>query len=212
MAALALAGGALLAAVPAAHAATLACGSGCASLYSQYLGTAQVSAVSPQLGVPFPPPTCRRSTVCGDAVVLAQASNSDPAEDFTASADGTVQQFAQAGLLSMNLTLRYATDEVYEFQYAPNGVPSGQCIGTFDKSVVLLPCGTNNQTLFVVDAANTSNGYSDLISGTTTTFSNPNVLTVGTTRNHTLTIATLSQNGTTVADTQMWTDQFGVLP
>lgn len=212
--ALALAGGVVLGVVPAAHAATVACGSACMSPYSQYLGTSQVLAVGTQKALPSP--GCV-SDPCGDVVMLAPASDSNPAEDFAASDEGTVQQFATAGLLSMNLTVHYATDQVFEFQYAPNGASSGLCVGFNGQDgsgvvIALKPCGKNNKTLFIVDAANASNGYSDLISGTTTTFASPLVLTVGTGAGHALSLASLSQSGTTVADTQMWANEFGVLP
>ena len=206
---LALVGGALLGVTPAASAATTTCGNACVSLYSQVLGSGQVLANGPKQG--FPPPSCKTRGVCGDSVTLAQASNSNSNEDFFGNNEGTVAQFAQAGLLSTNLTLHYANDSVFEFEYAPDGMPSGDCAGSY-LGIVLLPCGTTNMTLFIVDSANAVNGYSELISGTTTTFSNPMVLTVGTSGPRQLSLATLSQSGTTVSDTQMWADQVGVLP
>jgi hypothetical protein len=208
--ALAMVGGALLGVAPTAQAATTTCGNACVSLYSQMLGSGQVLANGPKEG--FPPPGCNNSKpTCGDSVMLAQAGNGNANEDFFGNNEGTVAQFAQAGLLSDNLTLHYANDSVFEFEYAPDGMASGQCVGSY-LGIVLQPCGTNDKTLFIVDSANAVNGFSDLISGTTTTFSNPMVLTVSTGGPRQLSLATLSQSGTTVSDTQMWADQVGVLP
>jgi hypothetical protein len=224
--ALALAVGAIAVGVPAAHAATAACGNACSSPYSEVFGPSQVFTVGPEIGFGTGPCGLTRIPGCGDAVSLQPATNSSSAQDFTPSNEGTVQQLAEAGLISAHLTLHYSTDSVFEFQYAPNGIGSGLCVGLPSASVgpwvELMQCGTTAATLWIVDTYDVGgspvNGYTPLINGTVTSYSNPNVLTEvpgdgggDAPVSNMIKTTTLSETAGVVVDTQMWAQQQGVL-
>jgi hypothetical protein len=201
---LALVGGTVVTVMPGAQAASAACGGSCSSLYSQSFGASQVLAYDSSY----------------DMVDFAQASNAAPSEDFIAQDEGTVSAFAGAGLLSQKLTLHYATDQVMEFQYAPNGVVSGECIaansGIFGNAIALAKCGQANTTLWIVDTYDAPNSsFTPLISGTATSYSNPQVLTsypgdqgdppiVG--------LSALSDSAGVISSSQMFAAIDGVLP
>ena len=155
-----------------------------------------------------------------------QTSNHDPGEDFTVSAQGTVADFFAAGLVSSALNLHYSKFEAYEFEYAPNGVESGYCVGVGTTAatgtlVALEPCGQSAKTIWVVDSFDTIKGhFVPLINGSDTNFSHPYVLNYpGSGAFPTdnprpqLTTWTLSKYSSgTVFDNQMWGANFGVLP
>lgn len=224
--ALALAAGTFAGGVPAAHAATAACGNACSSSYSEVFGPAQVFTVGPKIGFGTGPCGLTRVPGCGDVVSLQPATNSNSAQDFTASNEGTVQDLAAAGLVSPHLTLHYYADSALEFQYAPNGIASGLCVGlpspTVGPWVELMQCGTSAATLWIVDTYDIGspvNGYTPLINGTVTAYSNPTVLTEvpgdaggDAPVSNMIKTATLSEAAGVVADTQMWAQQQGVLP
>ena len=93
---------------------------------------------------------------------MFQSSNSDPAEDFTVSLQGTVDDFVTAGLVSPALAIHYANDVALEFEYSPNGVDSGLCVGisgltpATNTEVTLQPCGVSARTVWVTDVQNIS--------------------------------------------------------
>ena len=167
----------------------------------------------------------RQSARVGQPIILYRTSNTDLAEDFTISFQGTVADFFAAGLVSAALDLHYAKDWAYEIQYSPNGVGSGLCVGVGSTAVNLTPvslqpCGASAKTVWVVDSANTIKGfYVPLINGSDTNFSHPYVLhypgngyptDVPRPQLNTYTLQTYS-NGT-VFDNEMWGANFGVLP
>jgi hypothetical protein len=171
----------------------------------------------------------RQGVKVGQPIIMFQSSNSDPAEDFTVSLQGTVSEFATAGLVSPALTIHYANDLAWEFQYSPNGVDSGLCIGTTSAPITnapvsLQPCGVLSKTVWITDSENVQRGglftfpFVPLISGAGSNFSNPFVLTYPQNGNPTdkprpqLVTQNLHQfSRGQVFDNQQWSAFFGVL-
>jgi hypothetical protein len=165
-----------------AGASTTACGESCSSPSVESLGTGQVLTVS------------------GTSVEMATASSSNSGQDWTPEEEGDVANAVSAGVLSAKLNMLYSTDTLVEFQYAPDGVPSDDCLATGTKSVtfdvsttsttgansttaytvnvptdsvILTACGLSAQSLWILDGNNETDGYVDLISAgyaTQTTF------------------------------------------
>jgi hypothetical protein len=144
-----------------AGASTTACGTSCTSPYNESEGSGEVLTVS------------------GTSVELAAASTTSSAQDWTVENEGDVANAVSAGVLSAKLNMLYSTDPVVEYQYAPAGAPSGNCLADSDTeetsttvevyyyapalSVTLAPCGVTAQSLWILDASNESDGYVDLI-------------------------------------------------
>jgi hypothetical protein len=152
-----------------ANASTPSCGKTCVTGYGQEYGPSFVLDV------------LRQGEKVGQPLILFRASNSDPAEDFTYSDDGTVADFYAAGLVSKGLNYAYPGDEAYELEYSPYGVDSGLCTGVGSTAgngtaVTLQPCGASSKTVWVVDEADGSDGYYPVINGSDTSFSHPYVL------------------------------------
>jgi hypothetical protein len=151
----------LLTADAPAGASTTACGSSCTSPTVQSVGTGQALAVS------------------GTSVVMSTANTTSSTEDWTPEQVGDVANAVSAGILSVKLNLLYSTDPLIEFQYAPNGVPSDQCLSNTSNvpvggatewsvptlTVVMAQCGLTAASLWIIDNANANpaNGYVDLI-------------------------------------------------
>jgi len=157
-----------------ANAATPSCGHGCIDIFSREFGT----HLHPNFVLDVKGQTAR----VGQAIILFRTSNSDSAEDFTISFQGTVADFFAAGLVSSALNLHYSADTAYEIQYTPLGQGSGLCMGTSATAangtpVSLQPCGVSSKTVWVVDSRDTIRGkYVPLINGSDTNFSQPFVL------------------------------------
>ena len=140
----------------------------------------------------------------GQPIILFNTANSDPAQNWTVSMQGTTAQFYTSGLVSTAVAQHYGctpgvnfsncygqtavavNDPAYEFEYAPNGVDSGLCMGVAstavqDEGVTLQPCGVSARTVWIADifgsSATLSNGYIPLINGSDTNFTQPFVLT-----------------------------------
>ena len=201
----------------AANAATPSCGHNCIDIFSREFGTHK----HPN----FVLDVYQQKAKAGQPIILWQPTNSDPAEDFTISFQGTVNDFYEAGLVTASLNLHYSKFWAYEIEYSPLGVASGYCIGIGSTAVdgtpvALEPCGQSSKTVWVADSYDTIRGnYVPLINGSDTNFSNPYVLNYPGNVYPTdkprpqLTTQTLSKysNGT-VFDNQMWGANFGVLP
>ena len=118
----------------------------------------------------------------GQPIILFQASNSDPGQDFTISFQGTVNDFYKAGLVSSSLNLHYSKLWAYEIEYSPYGADSGYCVGVGSTAVdgtgvALEPCGQSAKTVWVVDSyASIKGHFVPLINGSDTNFSHPYVL------------------------------------
>jgi len=207
-----------------ANAATPSCGHRCINLFSKKFS--DVLTTKP----PFVVDVFRQGANINQPIIMFQSSNADPAEDFTVSLQGTVTQFAAAGLLPTGaLTLHYATDLAFEFQYSPNGVDSGLCVGTASTPIAntpvsLQPCGVSAKTVWITDRQNRAPGglftfpYVPLISAAGLNFSNPFVLTYPANANPNdkpraqLVTQNLHQfSRGQVFDNQQWSAFFGVL-
>jgi hypothetical protein len=149
-------------------------------------GALSANAATPSCGPHYSPnyvlDVFQQRARVGQPIILYRTSNTDPAEDFTISAQGTVADFYAAGLASAALNLHYANDQAYEVEYTPYGAYTGLCMGVATTAmnltpVSLQPCGVSSKTLWVVDSSQTiRGGYVPLINGSDTNFSNPFVL------------------------------------
>jgi hypothetical protein len=151
----------LLSADAPAGASTTACSSSCISPSVQSVGTGQVLTVS------------------GGSISMSAASTTNSGQDWTPEQEGDVSNAVAAGVLPARLNMQYATDQVVEFQSAPSGVPSDQCLadnytGTTSLggqspynvptlSVAMAQCGITAASLWILDATSEANGYVDLI-------------------------------------------------
>jgi hypothetical protein len=174
-AALAVVGGLGIAGASAASAATPSCGKSCVNIFSPVFG----NHAHPNFIVD----DYKQGQAIGQPIILFRASNSDPAEDFTYSAQGTVADFFAAGLVSAALNLHYHAFEAYELEYSPFGADTGLCMGVGSTpvngtKVTLQPCGVSARTIWIIDKYDlTKSGYAPLINGADTNFSHPYVLT-----------------------------------
>jgi hypothetical protein len=215
-----------------AKAATPSCGPTCINLFSREFGKHS----SPNFVVDV----WRQSSKVGTPVILYRTSDTDRAEDFTVSFQGLTSDFFAAGLVSSAVNLHYGAgaagfpdDPALEFEYAPNGVDSGLCVGVGSSAaqgtkVALEPCGVSSKTVWIFDAGDSvtvETGYVPLVNGSDTNFSHPFVLTYPTNGYPTdvprpqLTTTNLTGfSGSflipvlgTVNDNQLWGADFGVL-
>jgi hypothetical protein len=181
----ALAGGGLgTAGTLSASAATPSCGSNCQDLYSQKFGPGYLLD------------TFQRTAAPGQEVILFQASNSDPAEDFKFKFLGTVGSFYShhRHLITPQFDHTYHSLDAIEIQYEPLGLNSGFCTSTWPGVIAqpgykvrLEPCGRYSSSIWavfnghqgyhrMVPGSPGSPGYRVLINGATDSFSNPLVL------------------------------------
>jgi hypothetical protein len=215
-----------------ASAATPSCGDTCVNVFSFEFGHHSTPG--------FVMDVFRQSAKTGNPIILFRTSDTDPAEDFTVSFQGTVADFFAAGLVSAEVDLHYGAgavgfpnDPAFEFEYAPYGVDSGLCTGVAatavqGSKVSLQPCGVSSKTVWVVDTGDSvtvTAGYVPLVNGSDTNFSHPFVLTYPsngyptdkprpqlTTTNLTgFSGAFLVPELGTVDDNQLWGADFGVL-
>ena len=127
----------------AANAAAPSCGHNCINIFSREFGTRK----HPN----FVLDVYQQKAAAGQPIILWAASNHDPAEDFTVSFQGTVNDFYKAGLVSAALNLHYSKFWAYEIQYSPNGVgeqPTASASGArppMSRRVALEPCGQVRQ-------------------------------------------------------------------
>jgi hypothetical protein len=184
---LALVGGVAVVGGLSASAANPSCGHRCVNLFSKKFS--DVLTTKP----PFVIDVYRQGANVGQPIIMFQASNADPAEDFTRSLEGHVSDFVTAGLISPVVALHYGqpatpgnpnarNDLAVEYQYSPSGVNSGLCIGVAatainNEGVTLQPCGVSAKTVWIVDRQNTAPGgiftfpYRPLTNGSDTNFS-----------------------------------------
>jgi hypothetical protein len=188
---MALVGGVGAVATFSAAAATPSCGHDCIDIFSRQFGFHD----SPNYVLDV----LRQGAKVGQPIILFRTSNSDPAEDFTVSFQGTTSDFFAAGLVSSSVALHYGCtvgpfvtcangvdDPAFEVEYAPYGVDSGLCMGvaataTQNEGVTLQPCGVSAKTVWIVDTNDSPqtirHDYVPLINGSDTNFSHPFVLT-----------------------------------
>jgi hypothetical protein len=190
---LTLVGGVGAVATFSAAAATPPCGSSCIDIFSREFATHGTSTPG------FVVDVLRQGEMVGQPVILFRTSNSDPAEDFTVSFQGSTSDFYAAGLVSSAVALHYGCtvgpfvtcangvdDPAFEVEYAPYGVDSGLCVGVGSTAaqgtrVALEPCGVSSKTVWILDLNDSPqtlrSDYVPLINGSDTNFSHPYVLT-----------------------------------
>jgi hypothetical protein len=182
---LALIGGVGTAGALSASAATPSCGRNCIDIFSRAFGTHRTPG--------YVMDVLRQGAKVGQPIILFRTSNTDPAEDFVPSIQGTTSDFFAAGLVSAAVNLHYGggavgfpDDPAIELEYAPFGVDSGLCTGvaataTAREGVTLQPCGVSAKTVWIIDTNDSPvtlrGGYVPLINGSDTNFSHPFVLT-----------------------------------
>jgi hypothetical protein len=188
---LTLVGGVSAVATFSASAATPSCDHECIDIFSHEFGTHNTPG--------YVVDVLRQGAMVGQPIILFRTSNSDPAEDFTVSFQGSTSDFFAAGLVSSAVALHYGCtvgpfvscadgvdDPAFEVEYAPYGVDSGLCVGVGttaeqDTPVALEPCGVSSKTVWILDLNDSPqtlrNDYVPLINGSDTNFSHPFVLT-----------------------------------
>jgi hypothetical protein len=125
----------------------------------------------------------------GNRLKLAIASNSSPGEDWVFYDVESVSDMVTAGLVAPELGVYFGDDTGYELQFAPYGVMSGLCQGIANpayngEAVTLQVCGNQDgavigSTVWILGtdiAPPPYDGFVPAISGTTTNFSDPQVL------------------------------------
>ena len=189
---LALVGGVGTAGALSASAATPSCGHDCIDIFSRAFGTHQTPN--------YVLDVLRQGAKVGQPIILFRTSNTDQAEDFVPSIQGTTADFYAAGLVSAAVALHYGCiaggnfpncgvnsvdDPAIELEYSPFGVDSGLCVGvaataTAKEGVTLQPCGVSAKTVWILDIndspATLEHGYIPLINGSDNNFSHPFVL------------------------------------
>jgi len=218
---LTLAGSAAMAAALTAHAETPACGSACVELFA---------SSNPQLILDDPGSV----QTTGTPITTFPPSVTNPAEDFTVSAD-LVSNYWVEGLVSSVVALHYGCeadvdfavcsppenvdDLAFELQFAPAGAPTGECVGVPSTAaqgteVSLQPCGVSANTIWIVDSSQSISGsYVPLINATDTNFSAPYVLTsTSTSSGGSLETETLQNQAGQVSSDQLWSEHIGPLP
>ena len=203
IAALTLACGTVIGTVGAgsAYAATPACGTGCTAVLPQ-TAPLDVNAVQ---GV---------TAKTGQHIILFPEAP-DVAEDFKLWYEGTVAIFYANGIVGPAVGLTWPSDSVYEYEYSPDGVPSGLCMGLAVTAangtpVTLQPCGITSRTLWITLSIDTIGGSQPLINGSDTVTAAPYVLTAGKV-GQVLTTQQLYLVGGTFAPAQMWQNINGLL-
>jgi hypothetical protein len=211
LAALSLAGGVSAAATPAANAATSDCGISCIDFFSALYGTTANPGyvLEAQGGGPGS---------IGQPVILARASDGNPAEDFMLVGQGPVSDFYEAGLIANGLASRYGNDLAYAIEYAPSGTVTGECVGVVAtpsdaEPVTLQPCELTADTVWILDHGETSGSSFTLINGAySDNFSDPYALTAGLLPGGQLFTVNLSTTVTgTALQSQQWGDITGAL-
>ena len=190
---LAVVGGISTVGALSASGATPSCGQNCADVFSRAFGTHRTPN--------FVLDVLRGGVKTGEPIILFRTSNTDRAEDFAPSIQGTTADFYAAGLVSSAVALHYGCvqgsnfpnciahsvdDPAVELEYSPDGRDTGLCVGlastaTAREGVTLQPCGVSAKTVWIIDAndspATLRGGYVPLINGSDTNFSHPFVLT-----------------------------------
>ena len=226
---LTLVGGVSAVATFSASAATPSCDHECIDIFSHEFGTHNTPG--------YVVDVLRQGAMVGQPIILFRTSNSDPAEDFTVSFQGSTSDFFAAGLVSSAVALHYGCtvgpfvscadgvdDPAFEVEYAPYGVDSGLCVGTASTAanqtpVVLVPCGASAKSVWVVDSQDAiGRGYVPLINGSDTNFSHPYVLhypgnafPTDTPRPQLNTYELQKYSNNSVYDNELWGADFGVL-
>jgi hypothetical protein len=185
----------------AASAATAACGFPCMALGNSEFGASDLSAVRNDNASP------------GEAIVLSPAAPV-PSEDWLLSWMGSTEDLLGQGLVSAQVADIYGATDGFEFQYAPDGVGSGLCIGLHagarnHERVRLVSCTADEKDAIWVEGFFDQVGrYAPIIAGSETA-ATPLVLT-GDQLGKPLRIEPLSVTSGAAAADQMWQGFYGV--
>jgi hypothetical protein len=193
-----------------AHAATADCGNGCVESYTLEYGAGNIVAVDagatePGLGV-------------GLGVAGAYST-----EDFTIIKEGLVSGLYQKGIVGNVVDEQWGSDLAYQYDYAPDGVLSGFCLGLANapstgEGATLEPCGVNADTIWISMFEDENDaGYFPWINASDTVVGTPCVLTAVRPRiwlrgaDIYLEADPLSVVSGTVDPAQMWGEEFGIV-
>jgi hypothetical protein len=155
----------LLSAGGPAGASTSVCGSMCTSPSAESLGAGDVLTAE--------------GSSAGSSVELSTATTSKTT-DWTIEDEEGVPNAVSYGVVSNKLEMLYGDSDLIEIQYAPDGIPSDECMANTSsqlnvgfsnpstvyvptQSVALEPCGTTAQSLWIIDQNCALDTYCDLI-------------------------------------------------
>ena len=170
-AALTVVGGLGTAGALSANAATPSCGDSCINIFLHEFGTHR----HPN----FVLDVWRQTARVGQPIILFKTSNSDKAEDFTVSNQGTVADFFAAGLVSAAVNQHYGSEMAVQIEFAPSGKATGLCSALAttafqNEGLALQPCGIPGTTVWIIDTADSpaTAGF-PIVNGSTTDFAHP---------------------------------------
>jgi hypothetical protein len=154
---------------PAVLASTTACGSACTSPVNQDLGTTETPTITiTGSGCPAVTATgletAAGESACTIKVAMATTTTTNAGQDWVAMEEGTVDKFISDDALSQRLDIQYGSDEVVEFEAAPDGVASNLCLAIVSGAATLQQCGGATS----VQTDSESGSESDTSSSTTT--------------------------------------------
>ena len=170
-AALTVVGGLGTAGALSANAATPSCGDSCINIFLHEFGTHR----HPN----FVLDVWRQTARVGQPIILFRTSNSDKAEDFTVSNQGTVADFFAAGLVSAAVNQHYGSEMAVQIEFAPSGKATGLCSALAttafqNEGLTLQPCGIPGTTVWIIDPADSPATASfPIVNGSTTDFTHP---------------------------------------
>lgn len=149
----------------------------------------------------------------GQGIILARTAEFS-AEDFMLRDEGTVASFYSDGILGPAVGQTWPSDELYEYQYAPDGMQTTLCLGLAvtaanGTAVSLQPCGSSARVLWIALSTDRIGSYQPLINGSDTVTSTPYVLTAGQVGG-VLTTTEMYLSAGSIAPSQMWESRFGV--
>jgi hypothetical protein len=119
----------------------------------------------------------------GADLYLLGASNSQN-EDFTLIYAGTVEMFYEYGTFNSVVGTTWPNDYVYEYEYSPDGTPTGLCVGetALDAPLTLQYCSDNNADTYWIALANDKmNGAEPLVTAIDNQVNAPYVMNVSST-------------------------------
>jgi hypothetical protein len=119
----------------------------------------------------------------GSVVTLAEKGE-HVGEDFVLSSAATTTEYYDYGIIAAPLAEEWPTYDMYEYQYAPDGVASGLCVGTGGTAtdstgLILQACGVSAQTLWLPLPDKSYGGFEPIVAGTDVNISAPYVMTAG---------------------------------
>ena len=155
-----------------ALASTTACGSSCITPLNQGLGTSETPTITiTGSGCPAVTAagleTAAGESSCTIKVAMAAATTTNAGQDWATLEEGTVDKFISDQALSPRLDIQYGSDEVVEFEAAPDGVASNLCLALVSGAATVQQCGgatsvqTESQAGSETDTNSSTNSGSD---------------------------------------------------